>query len=70
MKYRDVIRLILAHGFTLKRHKGSSHRAYEGFIDGRRRVVTIACHSESDDVLPNVLASIIRQSGLPKRLFR
>lgn len=69
MKYRDVIRVLTNHGFRPVRQKGS-HRQYEGLVDGRRHMVTIACHSENDDVLPNVLASIIRQSGLPKRLFR
>jgi hypothetical protein len=33
-------------------------------------LVTIAFHRESDEVLPEPLASIIRQSGLPKKLFR
>jgi predicted RNA binding protein YcfA (HicA-like mRNA interferase family) len=69
MKYRDIIRILLDHGFMLIRQKGS-HRQYEGFVAGQRMRVTIACHNESEDVLANVLASIIRQSGLPKKLFR
>lgn len=69
MKYRDAIRELLRNGFVLVRQKGS-HRQYEGFVDGTRHLVTISCHSESEDILPNTMQSIIRQSGLPKRLFR
>ena len=49
--------------FELVRQKGS-HRHYEGFHSGRRP------HSLSDDVSRGTLASMIRQSGLPKMLFR
>jgi predicted RNA binding protein YcfA (HicA-like mRNA interferase family) len=69
LKYRTIIQVLTSHGFVLIRQKGS-HRQFEGFIAGKRHVVTIACHSENEDVLPNTLQSIIRQSGLPKRLFR
>jgi predicted RNA binding protein YcfA (HicA-like mRNA interferase family) len=33
-------------------------------------MVTVAYHLASDDILPKTLASMIRQSGLPKRRFR
>ncbi len=33
-------------------------------------MVSVACHRESDDIKPGTLASMIRQSGLPKKLFR
>ncbi|HXE86023.1 MAG TPA: type II toxin-antitoxin system HicA family toxin [Hyphomicrobiaceae bacterium] len=56
MKFRDVVRIIEANGFVLSRH----HRRHV-------RYVTIACHSHGDDVKPKTLASIIRQSGLPKK---
>lgn len=69
MKFRDIIRVLVDHGFELKRQSGS-HRIYEGFAGGLRRVVTVAGHRESDDVLPKTLGSIIRQSGLPKDRFR
>ena len=51
--------IIEANGFVLSRH----HRRHV-------RYVTIACHSHGDDVKPKTLASIIRQSGLPKKIFR
>jgi predicted RNA binding protein YcfA (HicA-like mRNA interferase family) len=56
VKFRDVVRIIEANGFVLSRH----HRRHV-------RYVTIACHSHGDDVKPKTLASIIRQSGLPKK---
>ena len=43
---------------------------YEAFIDGQRRIVTVAGHRESDDIRPGTLASMIRQSGLPRQRFR
>ena len=38
--------------------------------DQRTRLVVVACHSENDDIKRGTLASMIRQSGLPKRTFR
>ena len=69
MKFRDLIRILQAHGFVLERQR-SSHRTYKGLVNGRLRVVTVACHRESDDIKPGTLSSMIRQSGLPKRTFR
>ena len=69
MKFRDSIRILEANGFMLDRQRGS-HRTYKGVVAGKMRVVIIACHRESDDIKPGTLSSIIRQSGLPKRLFR
>ena len=70
MKFRDVIRILEAHGFVLDRQRGS-HRTYKGV---RRlvemRVVAVACHRESDDIKSGTLSSMIRQSGLSKRHFR
>ena len=34
------------------------------------QLVTIAYHSANDDIRPKTLSSMIRQSGLPKRVFR
>jgi predicted RNA binding protein YcfA (HicA-like mRNA interferase family) len=65
MKFRDFIRILLRHGFELQRQSGTSHR-----IGGRSRLVVVACHSENDDIKPGTLASMIRQSGLPKGTFR
>ena len=69
MKFRDFIRILLDHGFELDRQRGS-HRIYKGVVGGKTRIVVVACHRESDDIRPGVLDSMIRQSGLSKRLFR
>jgi len=48
-----------------------SHRQYKRTAnEGETRLVTVAYHNINDDVLPGTLSSMIRQSGLPKRLFR
>jgi predicted RNA binding protein YcfA (HicA-like mRNA interferase family) len=69
MKFRDFIRILVRHGFELDRARGS-HRVYKGRVRGRTRLVIVACHSETDDIKPGTLASMIRQSGLPKGTFR
>lgn len=69
MKYRDVEVLLRRHGFQQVRQSGS-HRTCAAIIDGVRRIVTLSPHSWNDDVHPGVLGSNIRQSGLPKALFR
>jgi len=48
----------------------SSHRRYRGVVEGQVRLVTVAYHSIHDEIKPDTLASMIRQSGLPKRIFR
>ncbi|MGH6718144.1 MAG: type II toxin-antitoxin system HicA family toxin [Alphaproteobacteria bacterium] len=69
LKYRDLVRILKDHGFVQVRQTGS-HRTFDGVVNGRCMVVTVAYHSEGDDILPRNLASMMRQSGLPKRLFR
>ena len=68
MRVRDVIRVLTDNGFRKDRQSGS-HRQFEGFVNGRRRLVTVA-GKESSEVKPDTLASIRQQSGLPRRLFR
>ena len=68
MKVRDVIRVLTDKGFRLVRQKGS-HRQFVGFVDGKRRLVTVA-GKEGDDIKPGTLTAIRRQSGLPRKLFR
>jgi predicted RNA binding protein YcfA (HicA-like mRNA interferase family) len=68
--FDEFVVIIEAHGFVLHRHGATSHRRYRGVIDGEVRFVDIAGHSGNDEILPGTLASMIRQSGLPKRLFR
>ena len=40
MKIRDIVRLPEERGFVLDRRKGS-HRQYEGFVNDKRRIVTV-----------------------------
>ena len=68
MKVRKVIRVLTDNGFRQVRQSGS-HRQFEGFVNGKRRLVTVA-GKESSEVRPDTLASIRQQSGLPRRLFR
>ncbi len=68
MKIREVIRILNSNGFRLVRQKGS-HRRFEGLVNGQICGVTVA-GKESDDINKATLASIRRQSNLPKELFR
>lgn len=70
MKFRDVIVILEDNNFKLHRHGAGSHRRYRGIVDGQVRYVDIAAHSLSDEVAKGTLGSIIRQSGLSKKLFR
>jgi predicted RNA binding protein YcfA (HicA-like mRNA interferase family) len=69
MKFRDFIKILEDHGFEYARQRGS-HRVYKGHIEGRTRIVIVACHRESDEIKRGTLSSMIRRSGLPKRIFR
>ena len=68
--YRHFLDILEANGFTLLRHDGGSHQRLRGVVGGEVRLVTLAPHSWSDDVPLGTLQSMIRQSGLPKSLFR
>ena len=68
-KFRDLIRLLEKQGFELDRQSGNS-RIYKGFVGGKVRLVSVHYHRGSDDIKPGTLNSMIRQSGLPKKLFR
>ena len=68
MKVRDVIGVLTKNSFELVRQRGS-HRQFKGTVNGQPRVVTVP-GSEGDDITKGTLASIRRQSGLPRKLFR
>lgn len=68
-KVRKVVAILREHGFQLERQKGTSHRQYEGFVDGKRRTVTIS-QADGEDIAKKLLGHVIRQSGLPRKLFR
>jgi len=69
VKYRDFVRIIEQHGFAQDRQRGS-HRQFKGMVDGRVQLVTVDFSQAGEDIGPRNLASMIRQSGLPKKLFR
>jgi predicted RNA binding protein YcfA (HicA-like mRNA interferase family) len=50
----------------LDRQDGS-HRQYKDASGNR---VTVAAHNMNDEIKSGTLESMIRQSGLPKKLFR
>ena len=68
MKVRDVIRVLTDNGFRQVRRRGS-HRQFVGFVNGQRRLATVA-GKEGDEIKPGTLAAIRQQSGLSRRLFR
>lgn len=68
MKVRDFVRILEANGFTFKR-QSASHRHYEGFIDGKRRMVTVD-GTDGDEIMTINLASMKRQSAPPKEALQ
>lgn len=69
MKFREFVRIIEAHGFALDRER-ATHKQYKGSVGGQIRLVTVDYDQPGNDIPKRNLASMIRQSGLPKRLFR
>lgn len=70
LSFRQVVEILLEHGFVEVRQGATSHRRFRGEVDGQVALVTVAHHRLSDDPTANTLQSIIRQSRLPKRSFR
>lgn len=70
MKFARFVEIIRANGFDVHRQGAGSHVIYRGLVDGKVCLVTVAAHRMSDEIKPGTLASMIRQSGLPKHLFR
>jgi len=67
--FRDFIDILESARFEVVRTE-ATHRRYVGVVDKKTCNVTVAFHSINDVIRPDTLASMIRQSGLPKRLFR
>jgi predicted RNA binding protein YcfA (HicA-like mRNA interferase family) len=56
-------------GFTLKR-TSSSHNQWEGYVDGKRRLVTVDQLSRSSETFgKRLMKSMIRQSGMTNDKF-
>jgi len=69
LTFYAVIRILENNGFEFQRQRGS-HRTYRGVVNGAVQVVVVSGNKNNDDVAPGTLSSIIRQSGLPRALFR
>ncbi len=69
MKFRDFVSILETHGFRLDRQRGS-HKQFKGTVGGHARLVTVDYDQPGEDVPKRNLASMIRQSGLPKKVFR
>jgi predicted RNA binding protein YcfA (HicA-like mRNA interferase family) len=61
---RQIEEFLTAVGFKCTRQKGS-HQQFFGIINGVQRRVTVMVNQ--DWFTPDTLASMIRQSGLPKK---
>lgn len=68
--FRRFLEIISQHGFELHRKGATSHKRYRGIVGGKVRMVDVAAHNLGDEIKPDTLASMIRQTGLPKKLFR
>jgi predicted RNA binding protein YcfA (HicA-like mRNA interferase family) len=68
--FGEFIEVIVAHGFVLHRQSGTSHAIYRREQGGDVRIVVVAAHNLKEEIKPGTLQSMIRQTGLPKRLFR
>jgi predicted RNA binding protein YcfA (HicA-like mRNA interferase family) len=62
--FNVFVRILVSNGFVLAR------QGNRGEVNGEVRLVTVAAHRMTDDIKPGTLGSMIRQSGLPKNLFR
>jgi predicted RNA binding protein YcfA (HicA-like mRNA interferase family) len=70
VKFGAFLNIISEQGFVLHRRGSGSHAIYRAVIDGQVRLVTVAAHKMSDEIAPGTLAAMIRQSGLPKAIFK
>jgi predicted RNA binding protein YcfA (HicA-like mRNA interferase family) len=70
VKFGAFIDVLAAHGSVLHRHGSGSHAIYRGVVERSVRLVTIAAHRMGDEIAPGTFASMIRQTGLPKHVFR
>ena len=65
--YRDNVRVV---ALCCTGTEPQAHRRYRAEIGGKVYFVDVAGRSDKDEIAPGTLTSMIRQSGLPKRLFR
>jgi len=68
--YELFIEIISKHDFKLFRHAKGSHQRWRREVDGIVFYVDIAPHVSTKEIPIKTLESMIRQSGLPKHLFK
>lgn len=61
MKIKEIINIIINDGWFEVRQWGS-HKQYKHAV--KKGLVTIACHSMSDDIAPGTLNSILKQAQI------
>lgn len=65
----DVEDILVQAGFFFKRNVGS-HNQWEGYIDGRRQLITVDQLSRRSETFgKQLIALMIRQSGMTKDKF-
>lgn len=63
--YGKAVKVLLANGFALARARGS-HEIYKNIND---RMVIVAFHGKGKMIPLGTSLTIVKQSGLPKKLF-
>lgn len=65
----QVEKILKGAGFSIKRQQ-SSHAQWEGYTDGKRRIVTVDhMKSRKETYGKKLLSKMIQQSGLSKKDF-
>jgi predicted RNA binding protein YcfA (HicA-like mRNA interferase family) len=64
------LKIIESNGFVEIRHGATSHRRYRGVVNGEVKFVDWSPHNPNSEIPTGTLQSMIRQSGLSKKLFR
>jgi predicted RNA binding protein YcfA (HicA-like mRNA interferase family) len=68
--FEEFIEIIEARGFAPKKKRGGgSHQRYRGVVDGQVCFVDVGAHRINEHIGRQLLSTMIRQSGLPTRLF-
>lgn len=67
LTYRDVIKILLALGFSMKPRTGTSHEKWEKTVYGKCYVVTVDKHEQPFDSF--LVSSMAKQAGVSKKEF-
>jgi predicted RNA binding protein YcfA (HicA-like mRNA interferase family) len=64
VKVRDILRMLKDDGWVEARQRGS-HKQFKHSL--KKGLVTVACHSLSDELAPGTLSSILKQAQMDLR---